>query len=74
MKKNVFVKTFSNYEELNSFIDKNVGDDIYWKIRRDWITIDGLTVIVAMRNTKNFFAYKETCENNGFEYEGRKAV
>ena len=73
MKKYVFTKTFNSEEELNSFVNTNVGEDKYWKIREQWVTITGLTITIAMKSSRNFWNRKQICDNNGFVME-RKDV
>lgn len=73
MKKYVFTKTFDSEEELNRFVENNVGDKKYWEIHPQWIDINGLTITIAMKNGRYFYYRKEICDKNGFTME-RKDV
>lgn len=66
MKKYVFTKTFNNENELNDFVENNVGNKYYWNIRPQWINIDGLTMTIAMRFSNNFYSRKRICDEHGF--------
>lgn len=73
MKKFVFTKKFESEEAMNEFINTYVGEQKYYQARPHQVTIDGLTVTIAITHTKNFSARKRIYDDNGFVME-RKDV
>ena len=73
MKKFVFTKQFESEEAMNEFINEYVGEQKYYQAHPHWVTIDGLTVTIAITHTKNFYARKSIYERIGFVME-RKDV
>lgn len=69
----VFTKTFNNENELNDFVNNNVGNKYYWTIRTHCVNIDGLTMTIAMRSSSSYYVRSRICQDNGFVYE-RKDV
>lgn len=62
-------KTFSDIKEMSDFINEYVGDKYYWQIRPHTVYVDGLTMIVTMRNSKCCYERRNICEEKGFTVE-----
>lgn len=73
MKKFVFTKTFENKHEMESFANTNVGDDKFYKIRKHWINVDGLTMTITMTYSKYFWHRQVCLEAEGFVMEKKVA-
>ena len=71
MKKYVFTKNFID-NEIETFINEYVGDDKYYKIRPQWITVDNGTMTIAMKYSSNFHCRKKLLEENGFTWERKE--
>lgn len=65
----VATKTFDNETDMNSFVDKNVGDRYYNQIRPKYIDINGLEVMAIVRCISGQYKKIEMLKNNGFECE-----
>ena len=73
MKKYIFTKTFNNEIELNDFVNKYVGDkNGLGQVSSKFVTIDGLTLIIAIKYSNIFWKRKQIYDEYGFMMERKE--